>query len=283
MEYSILRSLGHGYFGKVLLVKDKENKNFAVKIQAKGSTYREIHRLEQEANIMKNLDHHFIIKGYDFKYVNDRAWIVMEYILGKNLFEIMQKMVVCPFELSRFYLAELGMALDYLHSNKIIYRDLKPDNILININGHVKVTDFGLSKYLDTETTLGFSICGTLEYIAPEILTGVGYGFSADWWSYAVLAYELVTGVVPITVPDKLSLKQTLKQSVIKFPEFLPVVIMNFLTKCLVRNPIGRPEFNEIKKMKWMSEIDFDNLSLDTPPPLNPYTLYRCGKQLIKL
>lgn len=284
MEYTITKLLGQGYFGKVFLGKTPDDKEIAIKIQGKGDTYRDEHRLAQEARIMLKLNHPYIIRGYDFKYIDNKAIITMEYIQGKNLYDILKKLVVLPFDLARFYLAEIAIGLDYLHSNKILYRDLKPDNMIISVTGHVKLTDFGLSKFLLHPNTKGFSVCGTLEYIAPEIIMNVGYGFSADWWSYAVLAYEIVCGVVPISISSKSSLKQKTLNTKIELPSILTAEIKDFLTRILVRNPKFRIGFSDLQKLQWMEKLDWNRLFAGTlDPPLNPYSICKNGKKLFTL
>lgn len=185
-ELRIGRSLGRGTMGRVALA-GTGTVDMAVKIIPK-----ELHKYGQiEANILKTIKHPYIVDYYGKLEDSGLTYLILEHIPGRDLFYIKRRH---HFRLQEvvFICAELFLALEYLHSEGVIYRDLKPENIMISPEGHVKLIDFGLSKQTTTGRT--FTVCGSPEYMAPELLTRRGYDFSVDWWGFAVLIYELMCG-----------------------------------------------------------------------------------------
>ena len=174
----------------------------------------------------------------------------------------------------KFYLAELALALNHLHSVGIIYRDLKPENILLDSSGHIAVTDFGLCKEGVEEKA--FSFCGTVEYMAPEVVNRRGHDFSADWWSFGVLMYEMLTGRLPFQGEDR---KQTMNQILkakLGMPTFLSPEAQSLLRALFKRNPTNRlgsgPNgIEDIKAHTFFSSIDWDQLvKKSVSPPFQP-------------
>ena len=182
--FHIERVLGHGAFGKVFLVTRKDSgKSYAMKCVKKKMLEKrnQVSRLKTERKIMGDVDHPFIVQlRYAFQ-TNDKLYMIMDFINGGELFFHLRKAKRFTEEKTRFYSAEILLALNYLHSLDIIYRDLKPENVLIDAEGHIKLTDFGLSKKFFSNEAKTFSICGTPEYLAPEILQEIGHDNSADF------------------------------------------------------------------------------------------------------
>lgn len=137
-----------------------------------------------------------------------KLYLVLDYLRGGDLFTRLNKEVMFTEEDVKFYLAELALALDHLHSLGIIYRDLKPENILLDSGGHINLTDFGLSKEAVNEEKT-FSFCGTVEYMAPEIISRKGHTSAVDWWSFGVLMFEMLTGSLPFSGANR---KDTMQQ-----------------------------------------------------------------------
>ena len=176
------------------------------------------------------------------------------------------------FEVSEclFYAAEIILALKFLHSKKIIYRDVKPENILINQDGHIKLIDLGLAKELFDETTSSF--CGTSEYVAPEIILGKNYDYSVDLWSLGILIYEMLSGKTPFFSPNKKILFQKILENEPEFKHksFSPQGI-HLITRLLDKNPKTRITIQEVMKHQFFSSIDFDKvLAKEAIPPFIP-------------
>ena len=200
-QFALLSVLGEGSFGKVYLVKKLTGPDvgtlYAMKVLRKATLkVRDRVRSKKERDILADVNHPFIVKlNYAFQ-TEGKLYLVLDYLKGGDLFTRLNKEVMFTEDDVKFYLAELALALDHLHSLGIIYRDLKPENILLDSYGHISLTDFGLSKESVNEEKT-FSFCGTVEYMAPEIISRKGHTSAVDWWSFGVLMYEMLTGVLP--------------------------------------------------------------------------------------
>ena len=183
-DFHIEKLLGKGAFGKVLLVTKKDTGDlFAMKSLKKEMIEQRNQRThtKTERQILGEVDCPFIVQlKYAFQ-TSDKLYMVMDFVNGGELFFHLRRCTKFPEERTRFYAAEILLALDYLHTQKIVYRDLKPENVLIDSEGHIKLTDFGLSKIFFTGEKKAFSFCGTPEYLAPEILKGIGHDQAVDF------------------------------------------------------------------------------------------------------
>ena len=212
-QFALLRVLGEGSFGKVYLVKKLTGPDsgtlYAMKVLRKATLkVRDRVRSKMERNILADVNHPFIVKlNYAFQ-TEGKLYLVLDYLRGGDLFTRLNKEVMFTEEDVKFYLAELALALDHLHSLGIIYRDLKPENILLDSGGHINLTDFGLSKEAVNEEKT-FSFCGTVEYMAPEIISRKGHTAAVDWWSFGVLMFEMLTGSLPFSGAGR---KETMQQ-----------------------------------------------------------------------
>lgn len=187
--------LGEGYFGTVELYQKlgtKEKFAFKVIKKSKIPDEKTLNQIINEIKILRTLDHPLIIRLFD-KFQDDRKlYLQTEFVEGGDLHKLMKREKVLSEKSIKFILAQIFLVLEYLHSHYILYRDIKPENILIDGNGYIKLADFGISKYLsysDKQTTKTF--CGTPEFIPPEILKAEEYGMPVDMWSFGILAYEL--------------------------------------------------------------------------------------------
>lgn len=201
-DFQIERVLGKGAFGKVFLVTKKENgKLFAMKCLKKEMIEQRNQRVhtKTEREILGGVDSPFIVQLHFAFQTPDKLYMVMDFVNGGELFFHLRRSTRFTEQRSRFYAAEILLALDYLHALGIIYRDLKPENILLDSEGHIKLTDFGLSKQFfgNEAEKKAFSFCGTPEYLAPEILKGTGHDKSVDFWSLGALLYEMLAGAPP--------------------------------------------------------------------------------------
>jgi len=278
-QFELLRVLGQGSFGKVFLVRKVQGKDtgtlYAMKVLKKATLkVRDRVRTKLERNILADVNHPFIVKlQYAFQ-TEGKLYLILDFLRGGDLFTRLSKEVMFTEEDVKFYLAELALALNHLHSVGIIYRDLKPENILLDSSGHIAVTDFGLCKEGVEEKA--FSFCGTVEYMAPEVVNRRGHDFSADWWSFGVLMYEMLTGRLPFQGEDR---KQTMNQILkakLGMPTFLSPEAQSLLRALFKRNPTNRlgsgPNgIEDIKAHTFFSSIDWEQLvKKSVSPPFQP-------------
>ena len=198
-DFDFIKVIGKGYFGKVSQVRYKEDDNiFALKTLKKNKLKeaKQIQHTKTERKILEFVNHPFIV-SLKFAFQSDtKLYLVMDYYNGGELFYHLRKNNRFNEEQAKFYLAQIILAIEFLHKNKIIYRDIKPENIILDNKGYIKLTDFGLAKEDITEEVGTQTFCGTPEYLAPEIIRGDKYGKSVDIWCMGILLYEMLFGLV---------------------------------------------------------------------------------------
>lgn len=193
-DFDIKQTVGTGSFARVHLAQSKVNgKHYAIKAINKKDlvSRRQVEHAQNERYILGSVSHPFIVKLWGTFQSESHVFLVMDYIPGGELFRQIRTKKGFSEEHAKFYAAEVMLALEYLHTRDIAYRDLKPENILIDHQGHIKLTDFGFAKKV---TDITWTVCGTPDYLAPEIIRSQGYTKAVDWWSLGVLIYEMLTG-----------------------------------------------------------------------------------------
>lgn len=281
--FNIVSVLGRGYYGKVMLVQKKDTGElFAIKSIQK-SRLAESGKSETvlaERNIMMKAHHPFIVNlAFAFQ-TPSKFYLGLEYAPGGELFYHMDRLGTIQIDDARLYTAEIGLALSYLHSIGIVYRDLKPENILLDSNGHIKLTDFGLSKdILATDTGTASTFCGTSEYLAPEVVMQMPYSYPIDMWALGVLVYEMILGTTPFFDENKAKMFTNIVSAEPFFPAQLDRRISDFIGRLLDKDPNTRPKFEEIKDHPFFEGFNWDkvynreyrpNFIPPTKDPLNP-------------
>uniref|UniRef100_A0A8C3C385 non-specific serine/threonine protein kinase n=1 Tax=Cairina moschata TaxID=8855 RepID=A0A8C3C385_CAIMO len=282
-QFELLKVLGQGSFGKVFLVKKISGSDarqlYAMKVLKKATLkVRDRVRTKMERDILVEVNHPFIVKLHYAFQTEGKLYLILDFLRGGDLFTRLSKEVMFTEDDVKFYLAELALALDHLHSLGIIYRDLKPENILLDEEGHIKLTDFGLSKESIDHEKKAYSFCGTVEYMAPEVVNRRGHTQSADWWSFGVLMFEMLTGTLPFQGKDRKETMTMILKAKLGMPQFLSPEAQSLLRMLFKRNPANRlgagPDgVEEIKRHPFFSKIDWNKLyRREIHPPFKPAT-----------
>ncbi|KXN90505.1 Protein kinase DC2 [Leucoagaricus sp. SymC.cos] len=200
-DFEVRGTLGTGTFGHVLLVRHKSpqpesTQLFAMKVlrKTKISMLHQVEHVKAERYILARVHHPFVVDLFATFQDGLNIYMLMSYVPGGELFTHLRRAQRFTSDVTRFYLSTIVLAIRYLHSFNIIYRDLKPENLLLDSRGYLRLTDFGFAKVVDDRT---WTLCGTPEYLAPEVIQSDGHGKAADWWACGVLCYEMLVGYPP--------------------------------------------------------------------------------------
>jgi len=230
-DFEVLKLVGQGAFGKVYQVRKKGTSEiYAMKVMRKDKVVEKNHAeyMKAERDILTKVDHPFVVQlRYSFQ-TKYRLYLVLDFINGGHLFFQLYQQGLFREELARIYTAEIVSAVAHLHANGIMHRDLKPENILLDADGHAMLTDFGVAKEFD-ENTRSNSMCGTVEYMAPEIVQGRGHDKAADWWSVGILLFEMLTGKPPFVGGNRVKIQQKIVKEKIKLPTYLSSEVHSLL------------------------------------------------------
>ncbi|XP_024408012.2 ribosomal protein S6 kinase alpha-2 isoform X3 [Desmodus rotundus] len=280
-QFELLKVLGQGSYGKVFLVRKVAGPDagqlYAMKVLKKATLkVRDRVRSKMERDILAEVNHPFIVKLHYAFQTEGKLYLILDFLRGGDLFTRLSKEVMFTEEDVKFYLAELALALDHLHGLGIIYRDLKPENILLDEEGHIKITDFGLSKEAVDHDKRAYSFCGTIEYMAPEVVNRRGHTQSADWWSFGVLMFEMLTGSLPFQGKDRKETMALILKAKLGMPQFLSAEAQGLLRALFKRNPCNRlgagsDGVEEIKRHPFFVTIDWNKLyRKEIKPPFKP-------------
>jgi serum/glucocorticoid-regulated kinase 2 len=265
-DFELLKVLGRGSFGKVMQVKKKsDGRVYAMKILKKRAIIarNQVEHTNAERKILQALQHPFLMTlRYAFQ-SKEKLYFVLDFYPGGELFFHLKNQRRFSEEVARIYVGEIALALGHLHSLRVIYRDLKPENILLDENGHVCLTDFGLSKDVDPEDK-AHTFCGTPEYLAPEIVTGAGHDKAVDWWSLGILLYELTVGIPPFYSQNVNEMYNKIQHGVLRFPPFLSDECKSIIVALLNRDPKKRlgssDDVEDLKKHPFFKTISWEDM-----------------------
>jgi serine/threonine protein kinase len=279
-DFILERVLGTGTFGRVFLARYRAApKYFALKKLRKIDVIRlkQVDHVHHERALLSRLNHPFIVKLYTSLQDSRHLYMLLEYAPGGELFHYLRRAGRLCLDAARFYLAELVLAIEHLHTFGIAYRDLKPENLLLDSDGHLKLADFGFAKILPDDLT--WTLCGTPEYLAPEIILGKGYGTSVDWWALGILLYEMLTGNPPFIGDTPTQVYERTLRGRVHFPGHLlnkaAVDLLSGLLTLDVSKRLGCDErgASAVKEMEFFAGVDWDAVYARAyRPPIVPKT-----------
>jgi len=266
-DFDLRATVGTGTFGRVRVVKIKENPDrtpLALKIMKKSEVIRlkQVEHVKAETQILSVIEHPFIVNLLTTFQDAKRLFIVLEFVNGGELFSYLRKEGRLPNDDARFWAGEIILAFAYLHSESVVYRDLKPENLLIDCEGHVKITDFGFAKVVEDRT---WTLCGTPEYLAPEIIQSKGHGRAVDWWALGILIFEMLAGYPPFYDENPFGIYQKVLAGKIDFPRHFDVKAKDLIKRLLTHDKAKRfgclkNGAEDIKKHKWYKGVDWEQL-----------------------
>ncbi|TFK26334.1 AGC/PKA protein kinase [Coprinopsis marcescibilis] len=279
-DFNIERTLGTGSFGRVHLVQSLHNMRFyAIKVLNKERIVKmkQIEHTNNEMRMLESVQHPFIINLWGSFQDTSNLYMVMDFVPGGELFTLLRRSNRFPDPVAKFYAAEVALALNHLHQLNIIYRDLKPENILLNSDGHIKIADFGFAKLCTTTT---WTLCGTPDYLAPEIVSQQRYNKSVDWYALGVLIFEMLAGLPPYHQPEPnhIELYEKIMRGPkhIKWPLAFPENATDLIYRLMESDPSRR--FGNLRQgagdvftHQWFKEVDWTRLAArDIPAPYIP-------------
>ena len=271
-DFQLLSVIGRGLYGKVSLAKKKDTGElFAIKSIPKRRLLQsnKVHTVINERNVLCSVSHPFIVSlRYAFQ-SDSKFYLVLDYVSGGELFCRMQAHKRgLPVEEVRFYVAEIALALSHVHSKGVIYRDLKPENVLLDSEGHVRLTDFGLSKNLHSEG-LTSTFCGTNEYLAPEVVRGDAYGVAIDWWTLGVLMFEMLYGKTPFFCANKGQMFKRVLSMDVAFPWSIDEDAESLIRGLLNKDPTKRFGIQQVMRHKFFDGLDFADVLAKKVQPVH--------------
>jgi len=279
-DFDMVKTIGTGTFARVCLCRDRTSRDyFALKILAIHDVIRlkQVEHVKNEKNILKEINHPFLV---DLTWSSkDKSFLYMlfPYVSGGELFSYLRSAGRFNSATTFFYSAEIVSALDYLHSLSVVYRDLKPENLLIDRDGHLKITDFGFAKRISDRT---WTLCGTPEYLAPEIIQSKGHNRAVDWWALGILVYEMLAGYPPFFDDNPFGIYEKILSGKIEWPRHIDPVAKDLIKKFLVQDRTKRlgnmkNGTEDVKRHRWFKSVDWEEVYYkQLKPPIIPKVSY---------
>ncbi len=275
-DFDLGSTCGTGSFSRVRLARYTVTNEFvALKIVKKDAVMRlkQIQHVKSEKEILRGVSHPFVVNLHGTFKDPHRLYFILEYIPGGEFFSYIRRMSRLPESSAVFYTSQIVLILEYLHSYRIAYRDLKPENLLLSSDGYLKLTDFGFAKVVRDYT---YTLCGTPEYIAPEILLNQGHSTAVDWWSLGILVYEMLCGYPPFIAETTLGIYQKIVAGKLYLPRILSKdarsLIKNLLTSDLTKRWGNLSAgVDDIRKCDWLRKVEWDRImAKEVGPPFIP-------------
>jgi tRNA A-37 threonylcarbamoyl transferase component Bud32 len=282
-DFEPLTCLGKGSFGTVLLVRQRATGRLYAQKQFKKASLtvhkRLVEQTKTERAILESVSRHpFVVKLFYAFQDHEKLYLILEYAQGGELFHHLQTERMFSEDTAAFYMAQMVLALDHLHRTVgVVYRDLKPENCLLDSEGHLLLTDFGLSKVAVDEDDTCRSFLGTIEYMAPEVIQGVEYGMAVDWWSLGALGHDLLTGNPPFTGNNNAKIQEKIVKQKLVLPYYLSADAKDLLTRFLRKEPKKRlgsnmpKDLQTIKSHRFFRKINWKQLEArELEAPIQP-------------
>ncbi|MES1904647.1 MAG: Ribosomal protein S6 kinase beta-2 [Paramarteilia canceri] len=245
----VIDQIGQGGFGKVYLIRTRSSDEYpdiqyyAMKVILKSriiNSEKKIIYAKNEMEILASIDNPFVVKLYYAFHCSEKLYLIMELMTGGDLRRLMNQKITLTENETKFYTASITMALEHLHSLKIIYRDLKPENVMFDVNGCLKLVDLGLCKVVNSVDEKTSTICGTIEYLAPEVVSKKRYDMMVDWWSLGILTYDMLLGSTPFPSDNRKKLINKIVSEVPNIPKLVSKEATSFMKQLLFKNPKKR-------------------------------------------
>lgn len=252
-DYIIGKRLGSGKFGRVYLAKEaKSGYPVAIKVLNKDQLrkYGMEKQLIREIEIQMNLRHKNVLRIFNYFADEKRIYLVLEYAGRGEMYGVLKEYGKFSERSTAKYISDLAIALNYCHSKNIIHRDIKPENLLLNLDGDIKIADFGWSVHAPTSRRK--TLCGTLDYLPPEMINGVSHDQKVDIWTLGVLTYEFLCGVPPFEAPSKNDTHSRIVTVNLNFPDYVSEDAQKFIKKLLRKNPENRMPLDMVQKDPWI-------------------------------
>lgn len=259
-RYTLLRTIGTGAFARVRLAIDKVTTEVVVvKVISKGMVVKrkQLDHVMGERKILAQVQHPFIVKSREAFQDQFFLYIVLEYVQGGELYRLLAQQGSIAGHDTQVYICEIYSALTYLHAQHIAYRDLKPENLLLTSTGHIKLADLGFAKVVEGRTN---TLCGTPDYLAPEIINREGYDERCDWWALGVLLHEMVLGKAPFVAASPYELYEKILTEKVNFPAELPLATRNLMEILLVKDPNMRASEREIRNSAYFAGVNWEEV-----------------------
>ncbi|XP_049867535.1 uncharacterized protein LOC126367819 [Pectinophora gossypiella] len=263
-DFDLGRPLGKGKFGNVYLAREKVSHYVvALKVLFKSQILdSEIeHQVRREVEIQCRLRHPNILRMYGYFHDEKRIYLILEYAKHGALYKLLKERGRFDEKTAAIYVRDLTKALIYCHTKKVIHRDLKPENLLIGHNWELKMADFGWSVHSPSSRRM--TLCGTLDYLSPEMIEGKPHSYAVDIWSLGVLCYELLVGLPPFDSKETHQTYKKIRYVILKYPEYISENAKDLIGKLLVINPEQRLPLANVLQHSWITE----NAPEGTHPP----------------
>jgi aurora kinase, other len=252
-DFDIGKPLGRGKFGNVYLAREKKSHYIvALKVLFKSQLAKAgvEHQLRREIEIQSHLRHKNILRLFGYFYDQSRVYLILEFAARGELYKDLQKLKRFPEERAAFYIGSLASSLLYCHEKNVIHRDIKPENLLVDSRGEVKIADFGWSVHAPSSKR--HTLCGTLDYLPPEMVEGQPHDKKVDIWSLGVLAYEFLVGNPPFEAQGHSETYRRISKVDLKFPPYVSAGAKDLISKLLVKDPKRRLALKEVAQHPWI-------------------------------